>query len=109
MQIFITIMVLLVIRLISAQVRSRLKQKKIQRAFEEVFGNKTATLPSFKTGSAYGYPSFTITFKTEQQLKEAIEGGLTHLFIDSIKDLHSNIKSFEAEKAVFLTWEGRKP
>jgi hypothetical protein len=40
-------------------------------------------------------------------LKLAEQKGLTKNFETKIQNIHTDIKDFEADRAVFFTWEGR--
>ena len=83
------------------------KQRQYQKAFVETFKNSETNLPTLKTGYSYGFPSFVVTFQNEELLKQADSNGLTNSFVNRISQIHSKFKEFEAERAIFFTWEGR--
>ena len=83
------------------------KKRQYQDALSETFTNSEITKPKLKTGYSYAYPSFEITFQNEEQLKLAEKKGLTKDFETKIQKIHKDIKDFEADRAVYFTWEGR--
>ena len=82
------------------------EQKLYQTALTDSFKN-IEPVPQLKTRNSYGFPSFEVTVKRENLLKQAEITGLTQNFIDRIKQIHFNFKEFDAEQAIYFTWEGR--
>ncbi|SNT40565.1 hypothetical protein SAMN05421640_0003 [Ekhidna lutea] len=82
------------------------EQKLYQTALTDSF-KTIVPAPQLKTRNSYGFPSFEVTFKNETLLKQAEDSGLTQNFIERIKQIHFNFKKFDAERAIYFTWEGR--
>lgn len=85
----------------------RKKKRQYLDAFAATFNDSELNRPKLKTGYSYVYPSFEVTFENEELLKLAEQKGLTKDFETKIQNIHTDIKDFEADRAVFFTWEGR--
>lgn len=103
----IIIIALIIGWVIYANIKHKRREYLYRNIFLEIFENSEVDLPTLKTGNSYSFPSFTITFKTEEQLKSAEGIGLTKQFEEKIQQIHINIANFKAERSVFFTWEGR--
>ncbi|RNC79642.1 MAG: hypothetical protein ED557_14055 [Balneola sp.] len=86
---------------------ARKKRMQYENVFLEVFENIQVELPEFKIDYKYGYPSFEVIFKNQEDLKVAESKGSTEKFKDMIQILHKNIDDFEAELAIHYTWKTR--
>ncbi len=81
--------------------------------FQSVFKNFKWTKPSLKISRSYGYPHFTVTFKTKYDMDKAQEEGFIKQFTDQIQEICQSSSdsgtetwSFDAERAIFVTYEG---
>jgi hypothetical protein len=94
-------------------VQSRREKARLMVAFRAAFGDFDYPEPKLKTGTSYGFPTFTLTFATEEGLKAAQAEGRLGTFKYSISDLYGHCGSssnpFDAARAVWATFEGWKP
>ncbi|MBN8458457.1 MAG: hypothetical protein J0M04_11535 [Verrucomicrobia bacterium] len=91
-------------------VHSRKEKARLMVAFRAAFTDLDYPEPILKTGSSYGYPTFTITFATEDDMKTAQADGLLGIFKRSISELYGHCGSesnpFDASRAVWATYIG---
>lgn len=94
-------------------VQSRREKARLMVAFKAAFGDFDYPEPKLKTGTSYGFPTFTLTFATEEALKAAQTDGRLGIFKYSISELYGHCGSasnpFHAARAVWATFEGWKP
>ena len=76
--------VLVVIWAALSIVQSRREKARLMVAFRAAFRDLDFPEPTLKTGSSYGYPTFTITFATEEDMKTAQADGRLGIFNYSI-------------------------
>ena len=102
----VLVIVVLVFRSISKQ---RTREQQYWAAFESVFSSLPAT-PKYEQRYSYGYPAFTVTFASKPDLDENRTNGLTERFTKRIgelcKDSGSKKHPFDAERAIWFTYEG---
>jgi hypothetical protein len=97
------------------EVICRIKGKKDARiladAFDFAFEGFRASKPDLKKSNSYGFPSFTITFQTEDDMKRSEVEGRLRAFKDSIVALYGHVGSkerpFDVDMAVYPTYVGR--
>lgn len=85
----------------------RRKKRQYRDALSMSFNNKEINIPDLKTRYSYAYPSFVLTFSSEEQLILAEKKGLIKQFENKIQEIHKDLKDFEADRAVYSTWKGR--
>lgn len=70
-------------------------------------------VPQFEDGYRYGFPSFTLTFPSEAELKQAEALGCITAFKQAIQTLHGHTGSkrnpFDVNRAIWITYVGWKP
>ncbi len=93
--------------------QARREKARLMVAFRAAFGDFDYPEPKLKTGTSYGYPTFTLTFATEEGLKAAQTEGRLGIFKYSISELYGHCGSesnpFDPARAVWATFEGWKP
>jgi hypothetical protein len=94
-------------------VQAKREKERLMVAFKAAFGDFNGRDPKLKTGSSFGFPTFTLTFASEEDLKTAQVEGRVGLFKYSISELYGHCGSssnpFDAARAVWATFEGGKP
>lgn len=94
-------------------VLTRREKARLMVAFGSAFGDFKCPEPKLKTESSYGFPSFTLTFKCEEDLKTAQKEGRIGLFKHAISELYGHSGSasnpFDVARAVWVTHEDWKP
>ena len=92
-------------------VRTFCHEQICRREFELVFSSFTESGPRLKCSSSYGWPSFVITFQSEDEYHLASQEGLIDAFKERIQKLLGHLgdseKRFDAELAVYATWKDR--
>lgn len=70
-------------------------------------------VPQLKDGSSYGFPSFTLTFASEAELRQAEAQGCIAAFKDAVQTVYGHTGSkrnpFSADQAVWATYVGWQP
>ncbi len=88
----------------------RLKQRDSQ-VFNDTFEVFDRSKPSIEESCQYGFIHFTVIFQTEGELERAEELGLVERYQAAIQNLYghtgSKVRPFDAEVAVYATYEGR--
>ena len=78
-----------------------------------VFAQSGVPVPHLKDGYSYGFRSFTLTFATEAELRQAEALGCIAAFKQAIQTLYGHVGSkrnpFDADRAVWATYVGWKP
>lgn len=91
-------------------VQSRREKARLLVVFGAAFRDIDYPEPTLKTGSSYSYPTFTITFATEEDMKAAQADGCLGIFKQSISELYGHCGSesnpFDAARAVWATYIG---
>ena len=111
MKVFIitAIPIVVAILLFQASRTRAAEQQRYKEVFESVFAN-SSTKPKYEQEYSYGYPAFTLTFASKAELDEAVSGKITDLFSQRIGEVCRNTGSkkhpFDAERAIWLTYEG---
>ena len=81
-------------------------EKSYRDAFDCTF-NESAFSPSYELRYLYSFPSFQITFKTDEELNMAKSVGITNEFNEKIyslcKDRGTQSNPFDVETAVWFT------
>jgi hypothetical protein len=90
--------------------RVKKEEKVYSSIFDKVFEPFQRTKPSLEIRSSYGFPHFTITFRSEEDMSAAEAGGHLHAFKCTINDLCSRYgdkrNRFDVERAVHATYVG---
>ena len=101
--------VILVWEIVSRR-RARRERARLDDALAEAFNEFRGPLPELKTGTSYGFPSFTLTFPDTHVLEAAQQGGHIGRFKRAVSDLYAHCgtekRPFDAEMAVWATYEG---
>ncbi|MFZ2276617.1 MAG: hypothetical protein WAW39_02415 [Prosthecobacter sp.] len=104
---------LVVIWLVIARIRSGHFHQRHLVALREAFSAKDIPVPHLKESYSYGWPSFTLTFQTEEDLKLAKEAGCISAFKQKIQLFYDHLggaeNPFDADRAVWATYEGWQP
>lgn len=94
------------------ELRWKVLHRRQLAALDAAFAPLGSPLPHLKQSSSYGFPTFTLTFTSEAELKRAQDSGSIAAFKRAIQSLHahgwSKQNPFDADKAVWCTYEGRK-
>jgi len=103
----------LAVLLIGLIVRGTGRQQRLVGASEEICARvyrSFSPVPRLDISSAYGYPTFQVTFRSTSELRAAADAGLNLSFQREIgvlcKDQGSTSDPFSADLAVFFTYEG---
>jgi hypothetical protein len=108
---WIAVIVVVVAAAIAWQVRAtkrtlRELQSDAERLSREIF-DASLLQPTIEVRFSYGYPSFQVTFLSNDLLTSAKRAGLTRLFLERIqdrcKDRSSKKDPFDASRAVWFT------
>jgi hypothetical protein len=98
--------------LLLGQIRLRRERRRLRDVLNAVFAPSGRPVPLLKEGSSYGFPTFTLTFPSEAELRQAEQSGCLAAFKQAIQSLyrHAGCKQmpFDANCAVSATYEGRK-
>ena len=104
---------LVVIWLVIARIRSGHFRQKHLVALQDAFSEKDMPVPQFKESYSYGWPSFTLTFQTEEDLRRAKEAGCISAFKQKIQLFYDHLggaeNPFDADRAVGATYVGWQP
>jgi hypothetical protein len=95
---------------IYARVQRKAGRRWEQEAFETAFRDFDGSAPVFKSEPAMGWPSFTLTFDSQETLERAEAQGRISTFKAEIQKLYGHIgrgERFDVDRAVFATYEGR--
>lgn len=91
-------------------IQTRREKARLLAAFRVAFQDFNFPKPTLQMGTSYGYPTFTITFATEEDLKSAQADGRLGHFKHSISELYGHCGSennpFDASRAVWATYIG---
>jgi hypothetical protein len=94
-----------------SQVRVRRIRARDERVFDEVFGSMDFLKPTVEESFSYGFVHFTLTFPSEDDLRRADEAGLVKDYRSAIQEFYGHTgckeRPFDAEIAVYATYEGR--
>jgi hypothetical protein len=81
-------------------------------AFDQAFASFQRAKPELKMERHYGFPSFTVTFQSEQDMQAAENTGHLNNFKLAIQELcaHRGWKAnpFNVDRAVYATYVGRR-
>jgi len=109
MQIFGLVLLCLLVLIAVAVWRQQRLKRACRAAFLRVYAEWTP-VPHFEMSSSYGYPAFTVLFKTKPEVQAAEQAGLNAAFLREIDELckgrGSKTRPFEAKVAVFFAHEG---
>jgi len=88
------------------------RQLEVLKVLRATFAPSGLTVPHLKEGTSYGFATFTLTFPSEAELKQAEESGSIAAFKQAIQSLYADEGStqnpFDANMAVTATYEGSK-
>ncbi len=95
-------------------------QKRIRRfrrlhieALNKAFTSSDLPVPVLTERSGYGFPSITLTFPTEEDIKRANGLGCISAFKQSMQQLYEHVGSdenpYDADRAVWATYVGWQP
>lgn len=94
--------------LLAARRAKTLKERaQYREALRDVFAG--VGLPRLEAGVSYSYPSIEVSFQTEEDFRHAEEEGLQRAFCARIQTVHKRMREFDAETAVYFTWDDRPP
>jgi hypothetical protein len=98
--------------LLFGQTRLRRERRRHRDALNAAFAPSGHPSPHLKEGWSYGFPTFTLTFPSATELRQAVESGCLAAFKQAIQSLygHTGCKQipFDADCVVWATHEGRK-
>ncbi|MGV3658653.1 MAG: hypothetical protein ACO1TE_00660 [Prosthecobacter sp.] len=101
---------LFVVWLILAQINGARFQRELLGVLNAAFLAKGHPVPELKRGGHYGWPTFTLVFTTEAELKQAMRDGCISAFKQSVQDIciseGSRRNPFDVSKAVAITHKG---
>jgi hypothetical protein len=93
--------------------RLRRDRRRHTKALAEAFSVPGITVPRLSEQSGYGFPSFKLTFPTEEALKQAEAAGCIAAFKQSLQLLYAHLggcdNPFDAHRAVWSTYDGWQP
>ncbi len=99
--------------LVIARIRSKRFHQQHLVALREAFPAKDIIVPHLKESYSYGWPSFTLTFSTEEDIKRATEAGCISVFKQKIQLFYDHLgdaeNPFDADRAVWATYVGWQP
>ena len=94
-----------------ASIRQKKEKREVESEFRTVFESFEGSPPVLEQSSSYGFPSFMITFASEEEQTQAEESGLLAEFQELIQerynDAGSEDKPFDADLAVSAMYEGQ--
>ena len=94
------------------RIRFRRDHRRHCELLTDAFANSGQPTPLLKDGMSYGFPSITLVFSSEDELKQAQESGRIEAFKHTIQLLHKHRGTkrnpFNAECAVWATYRGWK-
>ena len=97
--------------LIICRTRSNKRKSRNLNAFNENFDVLGDSKPTLEQGTCYSFTHFTVMFQSQRDMDNADQMGLTTRFKDEIQDLYGHTGStdnpFDAERAVYVTYEGK--
>ena len=83
-------------------------EKKCQAAFHTVY-EQSSSRPNYAMKYSYGFPAFTVTFRSNMELEEANKNGVNRRFSKEIEELCRNTGTkahpFQVEQAIFFASE----
>ena len=89
--------------------RVRRHRRRHLDALKIAFASSDRPAPHLKEGNRYAFPTFTLTFASDAELKQAEVSGCIAAFKQSIQSMHAHIGSrqnpFDADLAVWATYE----
>ena len=95
------------------QIRSARERKRNVAAFQRAFSPGAGAVPEFKAESHYGFPSFTLTFTSEAEMKRAEAAGGIAAFKQSLQEFYGHLggrqNPFDPARAVWATYKGWQP
>ena len=99
--------------LLICRTRLRRNHRKHLEALRLAFAPSERPIPHLKEGGSYGFPTFTLTFASEAELKQAEESGRIAAFKKTIQSYYAHMGSkgnpFDADRAVWATYKGWQP
>ena len=108
---FVGVFLLLGVWIAYVNIREKQHRRACLSAFEDAFERFGGRAPALEIKSAYGFPAFTITFESEEDLERAESEGYIRAFKDSIQELCGSFgrsgQPFDADAAVYATFEGK--
>jgi hypothetical protein len=88
-------------------ISKQLQISRCRKAVVAIFSVKGITVPAFKSGASYWYPTITIIFEYQQDFDYAKEQGLLKEYLQKVESVYKNINGFEAERAVLFQCQGK--
>ena len=106
--IFVAVLFVIALMVRSTKMR-KAREQRFRDAFESVFSESTVR-PTYEQSYSYGYPSFTVTFPSKTDMQHSDTQRRTKRFKEEIaqccKDSGSKKYPFDAERAIWFTYEG---
>lgn len=106
----IILILILIVVIIAGSMRAYnfFRRRKQRLAFNNAFRDFQGEKPKLKMYHSYGYPAFTITFKSNADMEKAEEDGTLMQFSNAIQEICGSPESkFDAERSISTTYEGR--
>ncbi len=85
--------------------RSKRIKRLQNKAFEKAYGNQNFHEPELQITASYGYPAFTLRFRTKNDFEYAEINGLNKVFKEEIQFIHGDEGEFDSDHAVFITYD----
>ena len=86
-------------------------EKELREKYEEAFAGFSGTKPRFGIGNSYGWPEYTLTFRTEDELKAAEAGGYIEKFKETLRQMHADLGTkknrFNVDAALTVTYQAK--
>jgi hypothetical protein len=110
---YLAIALLFLALMIPVIVRARMRHARLksacQAAFDRIYASQSP-VPKLHVSYSYGFPAFQVMFNSKPALETAAAAGLNRSFTQEIaalcKDRGSKSTPFDADNAVFFTYEG---
>ena len=96
---------LLLVWLAICRVQSKRETERLESAFDDSFKSFTGSRPELKRSSSYGYPQFSVCFKTKEEMIQAFESGHLKKFRSIVAELYG-FGGFDIEKGFDETYVG---
>ena len=96
---------LVVVWLIICRIHAYRENKRLAAAFQKAFETFDGFRPELKRTSSYGYPFFSVCFRTKEEMNQAFESGHLKAFRTAIAELYG-FGGFDIEKGFDETYVG---
>ena len=96
---------LLLTWVVLCRVHSKRESKRLESAFDAAFKPFQGYRPELREADSYGYPSFTVCFRTKEEMNRAFECGHLKASREAVAELY-NYGGFDIEKGFDETYRG---